>query len=170
MMPPGGAPGGTTRGQLERRRMRGNFGIVTVTARGAARVRAAQPWVFRQDVVRGPAKDAGAGGPALVEVRDPRGKPLGVATWAAEARLALRLLATGPDAEALPRDLMAIVALRFEAARERRSALARARDAVRLAHAESDGLPGLVVDQYADAVVLQTTSVAMNAHREHIAA
>ncbi|HEY2729558.1 MAG TPA: methyltransferase domain-containing protein [Polyangia bacterium] len=158
------------RRQLERRRMRGNFGIVTVTARGAARVRAAHPWVFRQDVVRGPAKDAGAGGPALVEVRDPRGKPLGVATWAAEARLALRLLATGADAEALPRDLMALVALRFEAARERRSELARARDAVRLVHAESDGLPGLVVDQYADAAVLQTTSVAMNAHRDGIAA
>src|SRR4029077_14441356 len=98
--------------------MRGDFATVTVSARGAARLRGGHPWVFRQDVVRGPAKDAGAGGPALVEVRDPRGKPLGGATWAAEARLALRLLATGADAGALPRDLMALVVLRFEAARE----------------------------------------------------
>src|SRR5450432_1338471 len=161
------APGGAGR---ERREMRGDFGIVTVSARGAARVRAGHPWVFRQDVVRGPAKDAGAGGPALVEVRDPRGKPLGRATWAAEARLALRLLATGAEAEALPRDLLAIVAARFDAALARRRALALPRDAMRIVHAESDGLPGLVVDRYADAAVIQTTSVAMNALRDPIAA
>jgi 23S rRNA (cytosine1962-C5)-methyltransferase len=43
------------------------------------------------------------------------------------------------------------------------------RDAYRVAHAESDGLPGLVVDRYADAAVLQTTSLAMNAARAEIA-
>jgi 23S rRNA (cytosine1962-C5)-methyltransferase len=147
-----------------------DLGTVTVSARGAARVRAGHPWVFRQDVARGPAKDARAGGPALVEVRDPRGKPLGVATWAAEARLALRVLATGPAAEALPRDLLAIVEARLEAALARRRALALPRDAVRVVHAESDGLPGLVVDRYGDAAVIQTTSVAMDAQREALAA
>ena len=141
-----------------------------MSARGAARVRAGHPWVFRQDVARGPAKDARAGGPALVEVRDPRGKPLGVATWAAEARLALRLLAAGAAADDLPRDLLQVVEARLEAALDRRRALALPRDALRVAHAESDGLPGLVVDRYADAAVLQTTSVAMNAHRDAIAA
>jgi 23S rRNA (cytosine1962-C5)-methyltransferase len=145
-------------------------GIATVSARGAARVRAGHPWVFRQDLVRGPAKDARAGGPVLVDVRDPRGKPLGVATWASEARLALRVLATGAAAEALPRDLMAVVGARLEAALARRRALALDRDAVRLVHAESDGLPGLVVDRYGDAAVIQTTSVAMDAHRAPIAA
>jgi 23S rRNA (cytosine1962-C5)-methyltransferase len=149
---------------------RTELGTVTVSARGAARVRAGHPWVFRQDVARGPAQDARAGGPALVEVRDPRGKPLGVATWAAEARLALRMLGTGAPAEALPRDLLAIVGARLEAALARRRALALARDAVRVVHAEADGLPGLVVDRYADAAVIQTTSVAMNAHRDAIAA
>jgi 23S rRNA (cytosine1962-C5)-methyltransferase len=152
--------------------MRGatDIGTVTVSARGAARVRAGHPWVFRQDVARGPAKDVRDGGPALVEVRDVRGKPLGVATWAAEAKIALRVLATGPEAEALPRDLLAIVRVRLEAALARRRALALARDAVRVAHAESDGLPGLVVDRYADAAVVQTTSVAMDARRAEIAA
>jgi 23S rRNA (cytosine1962-C5)-methyltransferase len=144
--------------------------LVTVSARGAARVRAGHPWVFRQDVVRGPAKDASTGGPALVEVRDPRGKPLAVATWAAEARLALRVLATGPAAEGLPRELLAIVRSRLDAALARRRALDLQRDAVRVVHAESDGLPGLVVDRYADAAVIQTTSVAMSAHRDAIAA
>jgi 23S rRNA (cytosine1962-C5)-methyltransferase len=150
--------------------MRGDFATVTVSARGAARVRSGHPWVFRQDVVRGPAKDAGAGGPALVEVRDARGKALGVATWAAEARIALRVVDREPMAGPPPRDLLALVAARLDLALARRRAMNPARDAVRVVHAEGDGLPGLVVDRYADAAVLQTTSVAMNALRDPIAA
>jgi 23S rRNA (cytosine1962-C5)-methyltransferase len=140
----------------------------TVNARGAARIRGGHPWVYRPDVVRGPAKDAGGGGPAIVEVKDPRGKPLGFATWAATARLALRMLTRGPETK--PGDLLTLVAERFDAALARRRALPLARDAYRVVHAESDQLPGLVVDRYADAAVVQTTSVAMNAHRDAIAA
>src|SRR5260370_849586 len=62
-----------------------------VSARGAARISAGHPWVFRQDVTRGPDGDAGVGGSSLVVVQDGRGKTLGVASWAARARLALRL-------------------------------------------------------------------------------
>jgi 23S rRNA (cytosine1962-C5)-methyltransferase len=149
--------------------MKSDLPSATVSPRGAARVRGGHPWVFRPDVVRGPAKDAGAGGPAVVEVRDARGKTLGFATWAATARLALRMLTTGAAAPP-PRDLLALVATRFDAALARRRALSRARDAMRVVHAESDGLPGLVVDRYADVAVVQTMSVAMNALREPIGA
>jgi 23S rRNA (cytosine1962-C5)-methyltransferase len=161
MMPPLGAAGHDMKGEL---------GTVTVNARGAGRVRGGHPWVFRQDVVRGPAKDAREGGPALVEVKDPRGKVLGVATWAAEARLALRVVALGERAKVEASDLLEVVEKRLDAAIARRSALGLARDAVRIAHAESDGLPGLVVDRYGDAVVIQTTSVAMDARRADLAA
>jgi 23S rRNA (cytosine1962-C5)-methyltransferase len=161
MMPPLGAAGHD---------MKGDLGTVTVNARGAGRVRGGHPWVFRQDVVRGPAKDAREGGPALVEVKDPRGKVLGVATWAAEARLALRVVALGERAKVEASDLLEVVEKRLDAAIARRSALGLARDAVRIAHAESDGLPGLVVDRYGDAVVIQTTSVAMDARRADLAA
>src|SRR5258708_29702110 len=82
-----------------------------VSARGAARIRAGHPWVFRQDVTRGPDGDAGNGGPSLVVVQDRRGKALGVATWGARAKLAPRLLQTGPRAPhaSARRDLLAIV-------------------------------------------------------------
>ena len=60
-----------------------------VNARGVARIRAGHPWVFRAEVTDGPGRDAGDGGPALVAVRDNRGRSLGVATWAARARLAM---------------------------------------------------------------------------------
>ncbi len=147
--------------------MRDDSATAVVNARGAARIRSGHPWVFRPEVVRGPAHDAGDGGPALVLVEDARGKPLGLATWAARTRLALRLIARGPDAR--PRPLIGIVGERLEAALKQRLALNLDRDAYRVVHAESDGLPGLVVDRYADAAVLQTTSVAMDAARAEIA-
>jgi len=147
--------------------MRDDSATAVVNARGAARIRSGHPWVFRPDVVRGPAHDAGDGGPALVRVEDGRGKPLGLATWAARARLALRLIARGPEDR--PRPLLEIVGERLEAALSRRLTLSLDRDAYRVVHAESDGLPGLVVDRYADAAVLQTTSVAMDAARTEIA-
>jgi 23S rRNA (cytosine1962-C5)-methyltransferase len=139
-----------------------------VSPRGAARVAAGHPWVFRPDVVRGPKQDAGDGGPSLVSVRDARGKALGVATWAARPRLALRMIAR--DGQPEPTDLPALVAERLGTALARRTALYLDRDAYRVVHAESDFLPGLVVDRYADAAVIQTASVAMSAIREQIAA
>jgi len=136
-----------------------------VSTRGAARIRAGHPWVYRPDVIRGPAQDAGDGGPSLVSVEDGRGKRLGWATWAARARLALRMIGRGAEP---PRRLTDLVDERLGAALKLRLGMGLDRDAYRVAHAESDGLPGLVVDRYADAAVLQTTSVAMNAARAEI--
>ena len=63
-----------------------------VSARGVARIRAGHPWIFRDDVARGPERDAGDGGPSLVDVTDGRGRFLGRATWARGARIGLRML------------------------------------------------------------------------------
>jgi len=149
-----------------------SLGAAVVTPRGAARIRAGHPWVFRQDVTRGPDGDAATGGPSLVVVQDGRGKPLGVATWAARAKLALRMVETAPAAAGTlaDGDLLSLVARRLDAALARRRELRLDRDAFRVCHAESDGLPGLFVDRYADAAVIQTTSVAMNAARADLAA
>jgi 23S rRNA (cytosine1962-C5)-methyltransferase len=138
-----------------------------VSARGAGRIRGGHPWVFRDDVVRGPARDAGDGGPPLVTVEDGRGKPLGAATWAARARLALRMVTRA--GEAPPVDLVELVRARLAVALDRRLGLGLDRDAYRVVHAESDRLPGLIVDRYAEAAVIQTNSVAMNAARAEIA-
>jgi len=145
-----------------------------VSARGMARIKAGHPWIFRDDVVRGPERDAGDGGPFLVDVTDGRGRSLGRATWAKGARIGLRMLGhiggdggdTGDGLEAL----LALCERRLEAALGRRLAQRYDRDAYRVVHAEADGLPGLIVDRYGDAAVLQTTSVAMNAARDALAA
>jgi 23S rRNA (cytosine1962-C5)-methyltransferase len=159
-----------------------------VSARGRARIAAGQVWVYRQDVLDGPPTDARAGGPAIVRVMDERKRPLAIATWAAESPVALRLLqplpagsepadaggstGKGPLAAAdggLP-DLLSLVDARLGHALAFRRGLGLDRDAFRAVHAESDGLPGLIVDVYADAAVLQTTSAAMDAHKAAIAA
>jgi 23S rRNA (cytosine1962-C5)-methyltransferase len=124
--------------------------------------------VYRPDVVRGPARDATDGGPSLITVHDRRGKTLGVATWAARARLALRMVARAGDTA--PASIEALVRQRLGEALGRRRALGLDRDAYRVMHAEADLCPGLVVDRYGDAAVVQTTSVAMNAARADIAA
>ncbi|MCJ7702765.1 MAG: class I SAM-dependent methyltransferase, partial [Anaerolineales bacterium] len=53
--------------------------------------------------------------------------------------------------------------------RELQSDLRLANTAVRLVHAESDGLPGLIVDQYADTLVMQVLSAGMEYWRDLIA-
>ena len=141
---------------------------VKVSARGRARVASGHPWIYRQDVVAGPEHDARTDGPALVLVTDERNRPLALATWSLESPIALRVLDRQVSSPELP-DFLQLVEARLERARSRRVGLALDRDAFRVVHGESDALPGLIIDVYADAAVMQTTSVAMNAHRAAIA-
>ena len=146
--------------------MKDAVAVAVVSARGATRIRAGAPWVFRTELVRGPDTDARDGGPAVVTVEDPRGKRLGTATWGARGPIALRVLDREPGAA--PRALPQLVAERLEPALAARLAMNLPRDAYRVVHAESDRLPGLIVDRYADAVVVQTTSAAMHAVRDEV--
>jgi 23S rRNA (cytosine1962-C5)-methyltransferase len=150
-----------------RARPMGDDQTAVVSARGATRIRSGHPWVFRTDLVRGPARDARDGGPVVVAVQGPRGKRLGTATWGARGPIALRLLDRDPDAALRP--LPELVAGRLESALAARLTLKLPRDAYRLVHAEGDRLPGLIVDRYADAVVIQTTSAAMDSVRAQVA-
>jgi 23S rRNA (cytosine1962-C5)-methyltransferase len=137
--------------------------IVTVTARGAARLRGGLPWVYADDIARSDG-EAAAGGADVVRVVDPRGATLGTALWAPGARLPLRLLAR----EAVTLDA-ALIEARIVAADGLRRRLMPAADAYRMVHAEADGLPGLIVDRYADVCVVQTTARAMDAREAEIA-
>ena len=148
---------------------RASLPSAAITARGRARVASGHPWVYRQDVLRGPDSDAGSGGPALVEVVDERKRPLALATWSSASPVALRVLDRSPSARG-PANLLELVEQRLGLAWDWRIRLGLDRDAFRAVHGESDGLPGLFVDRYADVGVMQTTSVAMDAHRRDLAA
>ena len=122
---------------------------VTITRRGAERVRGGHLWVYRSDV-----RDAGetAGG-SVVRVRDERGRVVGQALYSDRSEIALRLLTTRE--EGIDREWWRA---RLRAAAARRASVGREAGAYRLVYSEGDLLPSLIVDRYGDVLVLQTLS------------
>ena len=98
-----------------------------------------------------------------VVVIGPRGQPLGVAHYSAASRISLRLLSR--RIEEVGRDFFLA---RLKAAREYRRNVVSGTDAYRLVYSEGDFLPGLVVDRYAEYLVVQTLAQGMNASIETI--
>jgi 23S rRNA (cytosine1962-C5)-methyltransferase len=135
--------------------------VAAVSARGARRWDSGHPWIFRSDVVSPPDCDAG-----VIEVRDQRGRPLGVALWRPRSEISLRLLDRDPGAT-IDR---AWWKERIGAADARRSTLAARTNAWRIVHGEGDGLPSLVVDRYGDHIVTQLSSAGVEACRADIVA
>jgi 23S rRNA (cytosine1962-C5)-methyltransferase len=124
---------------------------VRVSPRGASRLLARHPWVYRSDVLEGP-EQAG-----LYPVYGPKGL-LAWAAWNPASEIAVRAFRYRPtdDAEqSLLDNLRRALALR------KASLEAEPQGAFRLAHAEGDSLPGLVLDYYAGHVVLQSGSAAL---------
>jgi 23S rRNA (cytosine1962-C5)-methyltransferase len=132
-----------------------NRAVVSVKA--ARAFRHLRPWCWRTDLLESPSGDAAG---AVVSVVDQGGNFIGQALYARASPLALRLLTRRPADEERVDD--AFFRRRLEGSIKRRAALLP-RDALRLVHAESDLLPGLVVDRYADSLVLQSLSEGMDA-------
>ena len=127
---------------------------VIVSRRGAERVHGGHLWIYRSDV-----RDArAAAGGSVVRVADERGRFVGQALYSARSEIALRLL-TMAD-QVIDREWWRGRIL--EAAR-RRAGLAGEADAYRLIYSEGDLLPSLIVDRYADVLVVQTLSQGMEA-------
>ena len=104
------------------------------------------PWVFEGSIAGG---RADSGETVRVEASDGR-----FLAWAGYSpQSSIRLRAWSFDEE--ERIDAAFFARRVEAAIATRARLAVPSDGVRLVHGESDGLPGLVVDRYGDALVAQ---------------
>ncbi len=118
---------------------------------------AGHPWVYAQAVqdLRG-----GAVAGDLVRVEDPRGNFLGRGFYSPKSAIPVRLLTRDPD---LAVDA-AFFRARIGAALRRREELGldgAATDGYRLVHSEGDGLPGLIVDRFADVLVVQLLTVGM---------
>ncbi len=130
------------------------LGRAELTKKGRLWHETLHPWVYDGDVQRL------SGGP-LVEVFDERGKRLGLACASAKSRIRLRFLERGEDAGI--EDLEAWFRQRLTSAIEARRGLEETCNAMRLVHAEADGLPGLVVDRYDDVLVLQSGTAFLDA-------
>jgi 23S rRNA (cytosine1962-C5)-methyltransferase len=130
---------------------------VRVTARGAERWVRGHPWIYRSEVLDGPAA------PGLVQVADPRGRFIGQALYSPKSEIRLRLL------ERSERPIDAV----WWRERLTQSAAQRARidaTAYRLVHGEGDAVPSLVVDRYDQWLVVQILSAGLDTMRETIIA
>jgi 23S rRNA (cytosine1962-C5)-methyltransferase len=117
------------------------------------------PWVFSGAIAR----VAGEPEPgATVAVRSSAGAFLAWAAYSPRSQIRARVWSWD---EATPID-GAFLRARVMTAIARRAALAGATDAMRLLHAEADGLPGVVCDRYGDFAVFQFASAGAERVRE----
>jgi 23S rRNA (cytosine1962-C5)-methyltransferase len=128
------------------------------------RVQHGHPWVYSNEVqMDAAAKAVTPGSP--VRLLEASGKPLGVATFNPHTLIAARLLSPDPATR---------IDHAFFADRLKRAAALRQRlfdrPYYRVVHAEADGLPGLIVDQFGDVVTVQANSVFMDRHTDAILA
>lgn len=125
---------------------------ILVNERGAERLLARHLWVFRRDVVSGPEA------PGLFPVYWGK-RFLALALYNPHTDLAVRAFRFGKAWREDPEE--ALLANLRQALARREEALAKEPEGGwRLAHAEGDLLPGLVVDYYAGHAVVQATAYA----------
>lgn len=142
-------------------------------------VRNRHPWVFSGAIARVEGKAAPGD---LVTVADSRGMPLATAYYNAKSQIQARILSWNPD-EAIGDDFWRS---RLQRAIDGRGVITNevhaplfpgspasppsgqglSTSALRLVNAEADGLPGLVVDRYADYLVIQCLTLGIDRRRE----
>src|SRR5215213_10567239 len=125
---------------------------VRVNKRGADRVRQGHLWIYRSDIV-----DVDAEGGSVVSVKDERGNFVGQALFSDTSQISLRFLTQGN--EEIDRDWWR---RRISEAGNRRH-ISPETNAYRLIYSEGDLLPSLIVDRYADVLVMQTLSQGTDA-------
>ncbi len=118
------------------------------------------PWVFAGSVDKG-----GGDSGETVRVESSDGRFLAWAAYSARSQIRLRAWSFD-EAERIDE---AFFGRRVAAAAARRERLAIASDGVRLIHGEADGLPGLIVDRYADVLVAQFLSAGSERWKPAIA-
>jgi 23S rRNA (cytosine1962-C5)-methyltransferase len=119
------------------------------------------PWIFSGAVEKASGKPGDT-----VEVRDSSGKVLALAAYSPTSQIRARVwtfdAAESIDADFFRRKLETALALREALPAAKHS------NALRLVNAESDGLPGLVVDRYADVLVAQFLAAGVERWRDLI--
>ena len=126
---------------------------VTISPRGASRLKDGHVWVYRSDI----ASAAGVPPGSLVAVNDHRGQPLGTALYSSSSQIAIRLISREPVD-----DLPALLRQRVADAIAYREPLIHDTNAYRVIFSEADFLPGLIVDRYNEIFSLQVLTQAMD--------
>jgi len=126
---------------------------VTVSPRGASRLKDGHVWVYRSDIVSADGVPAGS----LVGVVDHRGQFLGSALYSSSSQIAIRLISHDPVA-----DFPALLRQRIAEAIAYRESIIHDTNAHRVVFSEADFLPGLIVDRYNEILSIQILTQAMD--------
>jgi 23S rRNA (cytosine1962-C5)-methyltransferase len=133
-------------------------GQAKISQRGADRIRSGHLWVYRSDI-----RSAEAQSGDTVRVTDEHDNFVGRAFFSSRSQITLRFLTR----EDVPVDA-AFLRARIVAAAEYRKRVVRDTDAYRIVYGESDLIPSVIVDRYADYLVLQTLSQGAECRKEQI--
>jgi len=133
-------------------------GTVKIVGGREKKLQHGYPWVQRGEI----SEVSGAPTPGgLVRIVNFRNEALGIGTYNPQSRFPVRMLTT--EDEPIDR---AFFERRLERALRYRQRVVQDTNAMRLLFSESDGLPGLIVDQYADYLVVQVRTLGMERLRE----
>jgi 23S rRNA (cytosine1962-C5)-methyltransferase len=123
---------------------------VTLSARGTERQKSGHPWIYRSDVTSTPEK------PGLYAVKSAAGKHLGWAAVNKKSEITVRMLTRFEQVAD-----EALLLKRLSSAIDARAEMGIDADSYRVVHSDADGLPGLTIDKYADVLVVQNNSAAL---------
>src|SRR5215831_10643628 len=153
-------------------RSRSQLPVVTISSRGADRLRAGHVWVYRLDVLDAQGVEPGAlvlvkerahAAPdrratrALANKKVHASPVLGSAFYSTASEIAVRMVS-----QRAVEDLEQLVRERIRAAVGYRERFVRNTNAYRVIFSEGDFLPGLIVDRYNDVLSLQVLAQAMD--------
>jgi 23S rRNA (cytosine1962-C5)-methyltransferase len=123
------------------------MGRLILTPKGLSWFRKGHPWIFRNDLER--THDAVPG--SIVSLETKNGKFLAQGFYSDQSKIAFRLISR--TKEAIDANYWKKCILK---AFQYRQAVVKQTNAYRLVFGESDGIPSLIIDRYADHFVMQT--------------
>lgn len=127
---------------------------ILITKKGAKRLRGGHPWVFRGEITD---VESAIEPGEIVQAFDPSGYLVGVGFYNSYPLIAFRLIKR-EDGEVNSDYWKHKLELAYKL---RKNILTEDTNAVRLVHAEADGIPGLVIDKYDSVLVVQTLTAGI---------
>ncbi len=128
-------------------------GHIRITKKGLAWHRSGHPWIYKDDLEKSEEELSGS----IVSVSDYAGAFSGKAFYNSKSKIALRFITA--------RDIEIDKGFWFERIKDafaRRKKVVTNANAYRIAHAEADYLPSLIIDRYDEHLAIQTLSAGMD--------
>jgi len=132
---------------------------VTLIKARKKRIEESHPWVYASEIESIDRVDAEPG--SIVDVVTHQGKYLASGYWNPASQITVRIISYTPI-QTMDKNFFVE---RLQRCKQHRARFVADRDC-RLVYGEADFLPGLIVDRFADVLVLQILTLGMDKHRE----